>query len=326
MAECETYTVTTSAPTVSGNNNTGLATNHVVQYPKPPRRDDGKWLSIGAMLGSILGMLTNRDKLEDADDAEDEWKAITDKFRDKGYWLLDTHAEKLVACVDSLHEKLCALANCGYRPDYDGIRRRARADAALAAENARRKACRTSNRYATGMNADVYSSILRTEILATVAAVTTAVEGERQAAFKLNWEMAAKGAAQVEAAQQGRMRLGADFLAGAGQNYGYLAESIRRTAKEDVGGLSIIGAALGPLLATLFDFGCSSESYCGGCDGTSGTKEPDQPGDNWWDDILGMFGLRSSTSSPEVATAMASRSGLSQEAPAAQEEEDGDRS
>lgn len=261
----DTYTVDAEGASASGNNTTAVSSPHVVQYPKPPRRDDGKWLSIGSIIGSLVGVLYNQDKIDDASDAEDEWKALTDLFRDQGRWMMTEHAEKLLACSDALHEKLCALAECGYVADYESIRRVARADAALATETARRKACRTANRYNVGLNSDVGASLLRAEIVASTTATTQAVMAERQNAIKLNWEITSKAMTLIENDFMNRKQLGADFLAGAGQNYGYLAESLRRTAKEDVGDWATLGVALGVILPILFDWGCPSDSYCETC-------------------------------------------------------------
>lgn len=259
------YRVDIGAPSASGNNTTAVGSSHVVQYPKPPIRTDGMWMSIGTVVGSLVGVLYNQDTIDDAHDAEDAWRRLTDTFRDQGNFLMLDHADKLLACSDNLHEKLCALADCGYVADYESIRRLARADAALAAESARRKACREANRYSVGMNAEVNASILRSEIVAATTATTVAVMEERLNALRLNWEILAKATNIIEDDFMNRKQLGADLMAGAGQNYAYLAESLRRTAKEDVGDWAVLGALLGALLPILFNFGCSKESYCGDC-------------------------------------------------------------
>ena len=115
------------------------------------------------------------------------------------------------------------------------------------------------------MNAEVNASILRSEIVAATTATTVAVMEERLNALRLNWEILAKATNIIEDDFMNRKQLGADLMAGAGQNYAYLAESLRRTAKEDVGDWAVLGALLGALLPILFNFGCSKESYCGDC-------------------------------------------------------------
>lgn len=262
----DSYTVTTQGADVQGTNNTGIATNHIVQYPKPPRRDDGKWMAIGGMVGGLFGLLYDQDKLDDASDAEDNWESLTNRFRDKGLNILDTHAEKLIPCTDRLFEKLCALAECGYVAQYDQIRRMARADATLATERARAEACRTARRYNVGLNSDVYASLLRTEVESSVTATVAANMQERQNAIQVNWEMVTKAVQLHETAYMNRVQLGADLVASAGENYAYLAESMRKTAKENTGDWTSLGVALGLILPMLFNFGCPADSYCDTCE------------------------------------------------------------
>lgn len=259
--------VQTQGSSSAGTNTTATTTNTIVQYPRPPRRDDGKWMSIGSMVGSLFGMLYNADIIDDAKDAEKKWRELTDHFNDTGI-KLENWADTLVPCNDELHAALCKFAQCGYQADYAGVFRRARQSAGLAAAAAWRKVCRGSQRYNVGLNDDVYSGILRAEIMATVQATTLAVEQEREKAFELNYELLAKTTQIFEADYLNRMKMSADYLAGAGTNYGFLAQSLRATAKADMGDMTALGAALGILLPIAFSYGCNPEDYCEG--GTAG--------------------------------------------------------
>lgn len=217
------------------------------------------------MVGSLFGMLYSSDLVSKAKDAENKWKELTDHFYDRGKDI-EKWADSLRDCDDKLHEALCKFAMCGYTPDYEGIMRRARQSAQLQASKAYAMACRTSNRYNVGINNDLHSGILRASVMATVQATTIAVEAERQKAWTLNWEVLAKTTAIFEQDFTSRNGIAVNYLSGAGQNYGFLAQSYRATAKADTGDIAALGAMLGVLLPIAFGFGCSSDDYCsGGC-------------------------------------------------------------
>ena len=305
--------------TNSGTNGTCISSPHIVQYPKVPRRDDGKWMALGSIIGGLIGKFANGDKLDQASDAESTWEDLNNRLKEKGLeeWALvpveralasdsDTrllnrtmlnwqyeadekaYADKLKACDDALHERLCALAQCGYTPDYDGILMRARADAEslVAAKTAAIK--RDATRYNTGMNRAVCIDIVDAGIIAAVAAASDSREKERQAAWKFNWDVTLQGVQQIEGdrlkraalardydntginIEQNRynnhnnnaynsLKLGADMLASAGQNFAWLAESLRRSAEKDTGNFASLGALIIPLLLTTFG-GCSFTS------------------------------------------------------------------
>lgn len=252
---------TVEGATTDGTNNSTTQTSTIIQYPKPPRRDDGKWMAIGSIIGSIVGMLASADIIDQAKEAEKKWRELTDFFYDQGK-ALSEWADSLQECDDALHEALCKFALCGYQADYEGVMRRARQAAHLAAENAFAQECRTADRYHTGVNCDVWASIKRAEIAGTVQAVTMAYEAERQRAFDLNFEILERTATLFERDFMSRKQLAYDALAGAGQNYGYLAQSLRQTAKSDTGDIQLLAAALGVALPLLFSYGCSAEDYC----------------------------------------------------------------
>jgi hypothetical protein len=265
--------VTVEGGTVDGTNNSLTQTSTVVQYPKPPRRDDGKWMAISSMIGSILGMIASTDIIDKAKDAEDKWTDLTNFFADQGKEI-STWADTLKDCDNVLHDKLCQFAQCGYQADYEGVMRRARQSAHLAAENAYAQACRTADRYHTGVNCDVWASIKRAEIAATVQATVMAYEAERQIAFDKNFEILERTTQLFENDYMNRKRLAYDALAGAGQNYGYLAQSLRQTAKADMGDIQLLASALGVALPIIFSYGCSSETYCDGTDQPQPTPTP----------------------------------------------------
>lgn len=256
--------VTVEKNDVSGTNNTANSTNTIIQVPRPPRRDDGKWMAIGSLVGTLAGMLTNSDLISDAKDAEKDWTRLTDFFKDKGYDLNDW-ADKLRPCDDKLHEALCAFALCGYQTDYEGILRRARANAKLLSNKTYAEAVQTADRYHYGLNCDVWAGIKRAEVIATVVASTQAFEEERTKAFDRTFEVLERTTTLFERDVLNRKQLSADYLAGAGQNYGFLAQSLRATAKADMGDMQMLATALAVVLPMLF-------GYCGAdaCDEDGG--------------------------------------------------------
>lgn len=269
MANCNQQNTDIGAPSSSGTNSVTVSTPHVTQV-RVPRRDDGKWLSVASMVGALVGKWANSDLIDKAKAAEDKWEDYTDLIGDAGVEEFTTHAQAIRACDDQLWEKYCAYAMCGYKPDYTGILTRARADVALIGAGKRAEICRTADRYNVGINSNVMCDLLRTETLALVGATTTARENERQMMWKFNAEYLASAASRFEQAYQGRIRLGGDLIASAGQNYAFLAESLRRTAEKSVGDFAAMGAIIAVLVTTFLDKGCPSDTDCGCDDGGGG--------------------------------------------------------
>lgn len=269
-ADCLTQQVQVKTGDQTGTNGVLVSTPHVTQV-RVPRRDDGKWMSIGAMIGTLIGKMVSKSLIKKAKDAEDKWLDLTNRLRERGIQEFGPHADRLLACNDVLWDKLCEYIKCGYEPDYDGLLSRARADSALVVESKKGEVCRTFDRYNVKPRLDLYCDLMRTEVMATVATTTTAREAERQLAWKAQGELLMKGASMFEAAYQGRIQLGADLMASAGENYAYLAESLRRTAEKDTADLAALGAALAVLLPILFGWGCDSKADCG-CATDSGSS------------------------------------------------------
>ena len=328
MATGTTGTTSSCAPTykveiqgceASGPNSTAISSPHVVQYPRQPKRDDGKWMALGTLLGGLIGKFANADKLDEASDAEDTWRDLNDKLKDAGLaeWtriaperaLADeadvelktrshidweradnevAYSDLLKPCSDNLHNLLCALAACGYSPDYENIALRAKADAEVAYQQKIQEACRMGNRYNTGINSDVQSVLLAASMGAAIGASTIAREQARMDAFKIRADLLLKSTELVERDRSQRLstalswsnagtniqenrygrhnsngydslKLGADLLASAGQNYAWLAESLRRSAEKDGDAIASLGAMLGVIIPSFFS-GCSMES------------------------------------------------------------------
>lgn len=264
---CISQQATTTAPQATGTGSVAISSPHITQV-RVPKRDDGKWMTIGSIVGSLLGKLFNQDIIKKAEDAEDIWKNMTDKLKDRGIEEFETHANLIRECDDQLWAKYCEYALCGYKPDYQGILTRVRADAALIVAGKRAELCRTANRYNVGLNSNVLCDLERTEMLAIVGSATAARENERQMMWKFNAEYLASAARNFETAYQGRIRLGADLMASAGENYAFLAESMRRTAEKSVGDFAALGAIILPFIMTMLGKGCPADSDCG-CSQTS---------------------------------------------------------
>ena len=267
---CE-QTVDIGACTTSGTNTTANHTNYVVQYPKPYRRTDGKWVAVGSLIGSLWGGYSNQDIVEKAEKADDTWNKLTDNFKDKGQWLFNEHADKLVACTDELHIMLCAIAKCGYKPNYEDIAIRVRATAMKQTELERIKLCRVSHRYKTGIAEDVYRSLALAEVQAVTGALTQAIETTRREAFELNYKLVSQVAGQIEGDLNDRLRIGAQFMETAAKSYRDLANSYRATAKESIGDIATIGSLLGFILPMLLEWFKDPEDTCGGEEEGGGT-------------------------------------------------------
>ena len=266
---CE-QTVDIGACTTSGTNTTANHTNYVVQYPKPYRRTDGRWIAVGSLIGSLWGGYSNQKIVEKAEKADDTWNKLTDNFKDKGQWLFNEHADKLTACTDELHIMLCAIAKCGYKPNYEDIAIRVRATAMKQTELERIKLCRVSHRYKTGVSEDVYRSLALAETQAVTSALTQAIETTRREAFELNYKLLSQITDQIEGDLNDRLRLGAQFMDTAARSYRDLANSYRATAKESVGDIATIGALLGFILPMLMEWFKDPEDTCGGEEGGTG--------------------------------------------------------
>ena len=333
-ASCYTNTITVQPVSNSGTNGTCISTPHIVQYPKVPRRDDGKWMAMGSIIGGLIGKFANEDKLNEASDAEDTWKDLNDQLKAKGLeeWLRvplqrelaaaaddrlknaatknwnyevaeKAYSDSLKECDTALHDRLCALAQCGYIPDYTGILNRARGDAAAMVSAKKAELQRFSSRYNTCKTAAMCADLNNVEITAALSAATVAREAERQAAWKFNWDTLTQATQIIEADRlnraklaadydrvattveqfrytghtteaEGALKIGADMLASAGQNYAWLAESLRRSAEKDTGNFASLGALILPLLLSVFGDNCQFTSKDCDCVDTSGSTTP----------------------------------------------------
>lgn len=337
MACTDQYSLTVEPVTASGPNSVALSSPHLIQYPRPPRNDSGKFAALGSALGALIGRMANSGKLSLAGDAEAKWREANDKLYARGEteWaygdnqrtLADnievhikeradliesrgdheyTHALKIEQCADDLHVRLCAYAMCGYRADYQGILNRIRAETQIQTEVRIREVRESADRYNTGLNADVSCDLQRAGMLASVMASTKAFEDERQFMWKMNNELVMRAADTVEKHRSNRLadhmkqqqlgfqmdqdrfrradqnsfrhvQSGGQFLTGAGQNYAWLAESLRRSAQLDGQDFATLGALAGIFLPKLFS-GCAfaTPDNCGCCNAAAAAAAQSQ--------------------------------------------------
>lgn len=310
----------------SGNGNVGISSNHIIQYPRQPKRDDGKWLAVGSLLGTLVGKFASQGIIDKAKDAEGKWRVVNDFLFDRGKrffddgdkewdarkgpenemddaakWYKDRrddefdYANSLNPCNDAIHEKLCAMVQCGYKADYRGIAERAIATAEAAMLKERREVRKNMNRYALGECCDTEQRLATAKIMAVVGTVSQLREAERQKAFDTNLKLLFDGAETMEKHRQSRLatadkwaassfdawnklygyrtknafdlwNVGGSMLASAGRNYGWLADSLRKTADKDMSGMASLGSLIALLIAI---FACSSGSFCGDDDSGS---------------------------------------------------------
>ena len=276
----------------SGTNSVALSAPHIVQYPRPPKRDDGRWIALSSVIGNIIGKLASRSVIKEARDAEDKWREVMKKMKDMADHEVDRvsplrakageamsdldkrntinwqradieygYGDRLKPCIDNMQDELCALADCGYQPDYDGILTRITADAAVAQQREMEKLCRINGRYNVGWACDVKSALHIATQNAIIANTNKAREEERLKKWQYDNELKHKVFTTMEQARQQRqatsqnydrtastvrqqqytnytadatnsLKMGADLLAAHGQNAAWLAESLRKTAKE----------------------------------------------------------------------------------------------
>lgn len=318
---------------VDGNGNVGLGVNatHILQFPRQPKRDDGKWVAIGSLLGALIGKIASSSIIKKAREAEDKWREANDIIFSKGKELLGkappewdkmlnaetevenlsdwnqngrdnelSYAYSLDNCNDDIHSKLCAYVNCGYKPDYYGIATRVIASAEAAAQKECRELKKSLNRYASKGCCDIGIRLATAKVMSVVGTVSKLREDERRKQWEINSELLFKGAELFEKHRQGRItdamafakeqgdyqkwlyekrnynylkltEMGGEFLASAGKNYGWLADSLRKTSEKDTSGLANLGAMIAVVAAMFFcDQGgfCGKEDSCGG--GSSG--------------------------------------------------------
>lgn len=314
---------------VDGNGNVGLGfnSNHILQFPRQPKKDDGKWVAMGSLLGALLGKLASAGIMKKVKAAESKWKEVNDALYNQGkdLWgkapgewgkLLAVESEveadadwnksqrdaeidyayRLNTCNDEIHNKLCQLVNCGYKPDYYGISTRVVAAAEAAAEKEYREMKKSLNRYAAKGCCDIGIRLATAKVMSVVGTVSKLREDERKKMWDVNTKLMFDGADMFERHRQGRINdassfekehntqlkwlydkrnynyfklveLGGEFLASAGKNYGWLADSMRKSAEKDAAGLSSLGAMIA-LVVGMFWCGnplnACKDDTCGG--------------------------------------------------------------
>lgn len=226
----------------TGTGSTQVNANHIIQYPKQPKYTDGKWISLGSLIGALLGKFAEKGSIDKAKEAENQWRKINEQLHDKGneLWNLApkersraddadadlenqynwnigqrdaelARAEKLDPCNDELHEKLCQFATCGYTPDYDGIKSRIMSDVAGQLKKARAGLTRGLNRYSARQCCGIETSLATTAIATTVGALFKAREDERARAWQINEQLIYKTAQEMEQHRNNRMVSAAGF-------------------------------------------------------------------------------------------------------------------
>lgn len=320
-----TNTATVGQVEASGPSSVAITQPHIVQYPRPPKRDDGRWLALSTVIGNIIGKLSSQSIVKEARKLEGEWREIMYRMRDRGYaeWervnpLRDkakdamtdldgrnvknwtradqefAYQERLKPCIDNMADELCQLADCGYQPDYDGIYARVAADAALAEQQEFDKLCRIVGRYNRGWECDMRGKLLASTQALIIGQTNKLREAERQLKWQHDAEIKLKTFETMERARQGRhntaqsydktaidvrtnqyrfytadadnsLKMGADLLASSGQNAAWLADSLRKTAKDAMADWGALAAMIGTLLLSWNSKGSSAKTdECGG--------------------------------------------------------------
>lgn len=299
---------TIAAVNASGTNSAAISAPHIVQYPRPPKRDDGRWIALSSVIGNIIGKLSSQKVLNEAKDAENKWRDVMAKMKqmantendrvkplrdraDEAMSDLDKrnainwtrgdrefdYGVRLEPCIDNMQDEMCSIADCGYQADYDGILTRVSADAALAEQKELEKICRTNNRYNTGWNCSIRGDLAVATQNAIIANTNKLREEERLKKWQLDWEVKSKTFSLMEGARQNRqataqsydktatqvranqyqaytndaqtsLKMGADLLASHGQNAAWLADSLRKTAKDSMADWGVLATMIGALI------------------------------------------------------------------------------
>lgn len=323
--------VTIGAVSPGGTNAVALSSPHIVQYPRPPKRDDGRWIALSSVIGNIIGKLSSKKVIKEARDAENKWREVMAKIkemadrelervpplRDKAQNAMDdidrrnvfnwqrsdlefAYGEQLKPCIDNLADEVCALSDCGYQADYDGIYSRIAADAALAEQKEFEKICRVNNRYNTGWGCDIRGQLAIATQNAVIAQTNKAREEERLKKWQYDSKLKMEAFELMERTRQNRqttsqnydrtatenrrfqytgytsdaqtsLKLGADLLASYGQNAAWLAESLRKTAKESMADWGTLATMImGLLFAWNARPAAAKSDDCGTSDSKSG--------------------------------------------------------
>lgn len=331
-SSCGVNTANVEAGTASGVGSTQVNANHIIQYPRQPKYTDGKWISLGSLLGALLGKFAEKGSIDKAKAAELNWKIINQQLHAKGNELWDLapaekaiaedadsdlanqyiwnvnqrdaelgRAEKLDDCNDSLHDKLCQFAQCGYVPDYDGIKARIMADVATQTKKAREQLCKNLNRYSVRQCCNIETMLATQAISTTVSSLYKAREDERARAWQINEGLITKAVETFETHRNARLnsaaafdktaigvqqnrysahngnyfdlaKLGGDFLSSAGRNYAWLADSYRKTAEKSSSSLSNLGALIAMVLGIWLTGENTDSDNCGGSSGGAKPK------------------------------------------------------
>ena len=227
-----------------------------------PKQNNGQWMAVGSMIGTIFGRLYDSGTLDKAKDAETTWRKLTDLVQQTGTTEFTTNATLLLEPANKLWQDLAAFAEKGYCPDYQYLLNNAVATATAATDTQLRASKLDATRYNVGLNANVSLELRLARVTAIVGSVTVANEQARQFMWSANSDLLLKGATAIETARIHRLTLGGELVAGAGENFANLAQSLRQTAAMDVGDWSSFGSILGVILPLLFAWGCSPTENC----------------------------------------------------------------
>lgn len=314
----------------SGTNSVAVTAPHIVQYPRPPKRDDGRWLALSSVIGNIIGKLSSQKVIKEAKSAENKWRDVmakmkemadienarVPKLRDKADGAMDdldkrntlnwqrgdieyAYGEQLKPCINDKADEICQLSACGWQTDYDGILTRVTADAEAAAHKELDKICRMNNRYNTGWNCDVRGQLAVATQNTIISQTNKLREEERLKKLQFDADLKMKTFELMEKTRQNRnstaraydttaidvrlkqytsytadaqtsLKLGADLLASHGQNAAWLADSLRKTAKESMADWGTLATMItGLLFAWNSKPAAAKANDCGGGEGDS---------------------------------------------------------
>lgn len=182
---CEATTIEVGDSKAEGTGSVCITQPHIVNYPKPPPRDDGLMWAIGSIVGTMLGKYANKKIIKEAHKEEQALKDLNKKIEDAGlsdfdkakelenkaFQLQDNvlaradqitqkgdmeydYGQTLMPDIDKLNSEIRESMRCLYTPDYKNALSIIKADTEKAIAIEKEKICRNKDRYNIGFDCD----------------------------------------------------------------------------------------------------------------------------------------------------------------------------
>ena len=214
--------------------------------------DNGAYMGLGSLLGTVIGRVYSQDDISSAQDALTSVTTLVPLLQKAGTDELETSGPMLTPLADKLFQELSDMASAGYVPDYLGIMNRATMAASFQVQRQITEAQREQRRYGLGLNADVEVRLRTAQAVGVVTAYAAAAESARQFMWTASFDMLQHAGSEVERARIERLQLGGQFIAGAIDDYIEINNAYREIATVNVGEFAEYAEILATLLPLWF--------------------------------------------------------------------------